>query len=427
MNQAGNKVLSITLALTIFLLLTSQLVLIPIIALLTLFTITSLKFKPNLSIEDLLFFLFIGVSTISIIFAKNKELAVGGVLVLVLYYFVFNLGKNWRWEYSGIYWGGLVAVIILTIFGAIFYLFPDLALFIRVENINLIEIPSAKFFSHNSVLRSPSITPNPVIFSSSVLYIIPVILSWLITKLNDKPIAFWISILALSIIEVMVLVLSNSRSFLILAPLATLAVLYFSRQHKSIFVFTVVSISVFVILLGYISNFIIERIKLIFEWKDYTSLFNRLDAYGLGLNLFQTNPIVGIGLINFKEHVAPYFGNYIHNLYLSILVETGILGLTAFTSLLAVSLHKAIKNLVAKFEITKLGYMVSIFSFLTHGLIDNTLYVVPLGLLFWLFLGISIQSLPKKESESYNSQRCLQNNKEFTLSPNKSNNLDTSQ
>lgn len=374
---------------SIFLLCVSQLLFIPIVVFATLFVYYIVK-ERNLRLEDYLFFVFLFFATLSIFVAREKSYALGGVLILVIYYFFFYVGKNWNFDFKllTIVLGG--ALVVLSVFGIFFYIFPDISVYIKLGDANLIEIPSAKSFSVNGVIRSSSITPNPVIFSSAVVYIIPIVLAGLLKEFSERR---WLLFFSFSVIVVLgfsVILVSSSRSFLVLFPFVILTMLILSRRYDLLMIFSFLTVILLVVFWGFLKDAVLERVRMIFEYKDFTSFFNRLDSYNAGIRLFKDNFLLGVGLINFKFYVPKYFGNYIHNLYLSILVEVGILGFLSFLSVLLVSLYKSFKKIFSNFDIVRIGFVLSVFIFLIHGLIDNTLYVVSLGSLFWLFLGISL-------------------------------------
>lgn len=58
----------------------------------------------------------------------------------------------------------------------------------------------------------------------------------------------------------------------------------------------------------------------------------RFEIWNNGLSLFLNNPIQGIGLYNFRDYSADFFGEgiYMHNTFLEILVESGVIGSVLF-------------------------------------------------------------------------------------------------
>lgn len=387
------KIVGILVGISVFFLAISQLVFIPVIVFLVLFLMLLLERNFRIEVEDYIFYLFIMIALVSSAFAKNKMVSFGGVALLLVYYIFFYVGRVGSFDVRGILWGAIVSIFLLTVMGVVFYIFPNLSIFIKMVGINFIEIPSGtSFYGASNGIRSPSITPSPVIFSSSVLYFLPLVLVYIFENFKNNIIFFWLSLLLIIVSALVVLVVSGSRSFLLLFPVIFFTILVIFRRYDIIIVFSIVFMFLLLVFWDYVYDSVIQRSLLAIKGGDYTSANNRFDAYRDGIKLFLQNPVIGIGLVNFKEYVPYYFGNYIHNLYLSILTETGVLGFISFFSFIGFSLFKGIEKLTKEFDSVKLGIVVSIITFLVHGLVDNTLYVFALGGLFWLFLGVLLRN-----------------------------------
>lgn len=121
--------------------------------------------------------------------------------------------------------------------------------------------------------------------------------------------------------------------------------------------------------------------------------YARLHDKNIGLNLFLKNIFFGVGFSN-QFWVTPPFPSLIHNYYLVILIETGIIGFILFISIVIFTFYNlirarnhysAIKN---KIMISMLnGILVSIFSIL---MFFNTQPGVHEGLRhLWILIGIA--------------------------------------
>lgn len=71
-------------------------------------------------------------------------------------------------------------------------------------------------------------------------------------------------------------------------------------------------------------------------------LNGRIEIWKNGLDLWSRQPILGIGSGAFPRAVVPIYGRIraMHNSYVSVLVETGLIGFTLFVSILATALYK---------------------------------------------------------------------------------------
>ncbi|MFN4245933.1 MAG: O-antigen ligase family protein, partial [Brevinematia bacterium] len=243
-----------------------------------------------------------------------------------------------------------------------------------------------KAFSYSSIVRGSSITPNPVIFSSSVLYLTPIILSWFILKYSNNRFILYLIFVCFILTEFVVMFISNSRSFLIFVPIIIVLMLTVFKRYDCLLIFgsmVLLYILVFEAKIG-----VFERVKEIVLGNDYSSFYNRVDSYKLSFDILRKNIFFGVGLVNFKFYVPYYYGNYLHNLYLSILVETGILGFISFMVLISFLVYNSFLRVIHNFDVSRFGYFISVIFFLIHGFIDNTLYVFSLGAMFWFFVGI---------------------------------------
>jgi len=65
------------------------------------------------------------------------------------------------------------------------------------------------------------------------------------------------------------------------------------------------------------------------------TLSGRTEIWRAGLQVFQQRPVLGVGAGGFESAVEPLLGRqYAHNLFIAILVEQGVVGLTVFGALI---------------------------------------------------------------------------------------------
>ena len=90
--------------------------------------------------------------------------------------------------------------------------------------------------------------------------------------------------------------------------------------------------------------------------------------------------------------LAPWVFQPVHNIYLLIAAETGILGLASFLTFLFFIFKKAwekIKSLAGGERIYLYSFLFIAYNFLFIGLFDHFLWDLQQGqLLFWMILGI---------------------------------------
>jgi putative inorganic carbon (HCO3(-)) transporter len=148
-----------------------------------------------------------------------------------------------------------------------------------------------------------------------------------------------------------------------------------------------------------IPSWAISRLATAGSLQDSSNAY-RLDTWNSTLSLVREYWLTGVGLG--RQAFARVYGSHMintnfvphsHNLYLQLISEFGILGLTVFLWLfwrlfrlgcrLRVSGNAFIRSLNA-------GVMAAMAGFLAHSLIDYFLWYYKLGILIWLLVGIML-------------------------------------
>ena len=131
---------------------------------------------------------------------------------------------------------------------------------------------------------------------------------------------------------------------------------------------------------------ILDSIAGAIEGKDITSGRSRL--YAWAIELFKRNPLFGIGWGRFRTtvvgNVTKVYDYEVHNIYLQLLAETGIIGFVAFTAtfvtfwmITRTAYSKCVnRNLQGEFVWRKLLFFSLTYQtyFLLYGLSGNPLY-----------------------------------------------------
>lgn len=149
----------------------------------------------------------------------------------------------------------------------------------------------------------------------------------------------------------------------------------------------------------FLPSTIIQRFMTIGNLQD-TSSFYRLNLWTKSVDIIKDfwYSGIGIGYIPFQKitpmyikTMAPY---HIHNVFLQTAIEMGIIGVTVFI-LLIFTLFKMGIKIVSKSEsrfvsILMAGYIASLASILTHGMVEHIFFNPKIIMTFWLMVGISI-------------------------------------
>ena len=111
----------------------------------------------------------------------------------------------------------------------------------------------------------------------------------------------------------------------------------------------------------------------------------RHDLIKTALNLWWTHPVVGVGPGNFVALSSYYWKEPVHNIYLLVLSETGIVGFLPFIFLLSYCLRNSLKKVF--WDPLPAVLLVEV---LFLGLFDHYLFTSAAGsLIFWIVLGMA--------------------------------------
>jgi len=171
------------------------------------------------------------------------------------------------------------------------------------------------------------------------------------------------------------------------------------KRNAGLLAGSIVCFVVFAVILNYArGGAIFSRLAAIFNWKEY-SVQVRFNLWRTALGVFKKSPLIGIGFDNFKI-VAQ--GCRIHNEYLQILAETGILGLGIFIWVIFAYFRqgfKSLKVLTPYRQVLVIAFMSSAVAFLADSLFCFPLHRVSHNVLFWGLAGMTV-ALSRIESES---------------------------
>lgn len=119
----------------------------------------------------------------------------------------------------------------------------------------------------------------------------------------------------------------------------------------------------------------------------------RAQLYTQAIEYFFNHPIIGIGWMNYKN-IFILRGTHVHNIYLQLLCETGIVGFTIYASFFIVNLVRTCKMVKWHQKSTdickawvKFSLFVQVF-FLLYGLTGNPLYDIENAVFYFMAIGI---------------------------------------
>lgn len=242
-----------------------------------------------------------------------------------------------------------------------------------------------------SFLRPYGTFPHPNVFGGYLAVLLPLFLGWKIRKelgQNFQPKLLWILRQATLVLSVLGITLSFSRSAWVvgLGILTSFLYINFGRNRK---IFVKLAILGSCLLL--IEELFIGRLLSVHSF-DQDTVFERAKLTQAALRLTQTSPLFGHGLGNFIPLLptvsqAPYLLQPVHSMFLLVITETGMIGVTLFSWLF----YKAMRNMWQKRQTLQLLSLVAI---VILGLVDHYFVTLAQGqLLLTFILTLSLASL----------------------------------
>lgn len=243
----------------------------------------------------------------------------------------------------------------------------------------------ARFNFYEHVFLRPYATfPHPNLLAAYLVLALPLVAFFLSKKYRSL-------ILINFLLSALTIFITFSRPALLLIGLQL--IIHFRRLWK-----------IQLILLALTFPLIFVRLSSIFTY-DSLSILRRRELSEYALKLFTENPLFGVGLNNFLnvlaiEHIligTNRFLQPVHNIFLFIASETGLMGLLGFLVLLAASISRCIKSTVPFYKIL-LG---NLFMIIFLGFFDHYFLSLPQGQrMLFMLVGLCFTKSRKTNNSS---------------------------
>ena len=261
---------------------------------------------------------------------------------------------------------------------------------------------STEIWGQPQVLRITSFFPHPNFLG---LYLGPLILlgiGYIFTCFKNKKIIISCAFLFF-VITFLSLIYARSEAT-ILAVL--MGLLFFGLIIKSSRKYTLVLFFITLLLIFSFPisrNYFVQKVGL----QDLSGQL-RFNIWQGAVESIKEKPILGVGLDGYerlapgyqKRFYDPYNGElisvethpYPHNLYLTIWLELGLLGLIVFLWILIKFFKQGFKQLDKEDVVLRTSIMAAMVVIVIHGLVDTPYFKNDLAILFWLIIGLLITS-----------------------------------
>lgn len=245
--------------------------------------------------------------------------------------------------------------------------------------------------------RAPSFFANPNFLAGYLNLIIPFSLaSWVIGAGRWRRLGAWTTVLG-----VVALLCTQSLGGLIsFAAIVVLTILCFAGNGKKKLALLA---AVCIVAAGFYSASGILNPSHEGQAFAYDQSI-RLVLWGIAWDFFTGSPVFGVGWGNFNALYGPYVANIswvpagqfeVHNIYLQLLSETGLIGFASFFWLIFRAGQQAFRQLLCSVDAVDkalaFGVLGAILTVLLHGFVDFFFQVSPqFGTLFWVLLALLV-------------------------------------
>jgi len=142
-----------------------------------------------------------------------------------------------------------------------------------------------------------------------------------------------------------------------------------------------------------------DKLFVRFSGSDRGSAESRLPQFEVAYSIIRSNPMVGIGVNNYTEVMHDYditdeglesiTPHAVHNIFLLIAAEIGILGIAVFIWFITTIFVEGMAVSDRGFMVyTVIGMLAGIIAFLVHGMVDTATIGNKLYMFVWFFAGI---------------------------------------
>ena len=365
-------------------------------------------FKSNYAISAYMVFLLI--CGLSIFIAKYFSLAIISWMQLLIVFFLFiNLSLL---LFNRLYLiNRIVFIVVMTVF---------IQCVLEINHF----IESSKAESITAALSNLKGNTGSInIFAANLVGKIPFLLFGIFVFSKWKK---WLTILTLFLATLLILLTASRASFLGLSIeiVVFIALLFKINSDKKTSLLTTATIVLPLIVAFFTANIIFEKgnnsgrfstlNNRITQTNNITdrSTNERLNYWQNALQIIEKNPVLGIGIGNWKVESIPYekfqsnnirLSEHTHNDFLEITSETGLLNGLVFLSVFVIGLFINMKKIIKESDIqSRLIALLTLLMIITYGidaLLNFPLHRPTMQINLGLFLVLTLINVPKTNSE----------------------------
>lgn len=254
-------------------------------------------------------------------------------------------------------------------------------------------------FSQGNIGRPTGMVGNHYMFLAVFnTLILPIIFCFCLSKNVPSKLRIFFAITL--IFNIPAIVFENTRIVWISLFISFMIVILLSKINikRILLIFISIFISIFILL--QISPNSLTRLKSISDISyQNQSNYERLLMWQSATNMFIDHPIYGVGIDNYyNEYIHNYRSplsrekqHHPHNVLLTFLSETGLLGTFGYVTLFLYLFYHSIKTYIKNYNIFALAYLACLISFTINSLTDSIFSQIGYGkctTFFWIITGL---------------------------------------
>lgn len=370
---------------------------------------------------DLFLAVFLVTALTGALTARYRISSLEGLAVFAVYAVVYGLTRSYPMDeriYRRVSCAAGAGLLLAGGFALLHYFFIRAPIRFTVPFFGTLDFPATMNMGANNPLIS--ILQNSSLGGNILAFLVTYLSGYLFgrARARDLKVREWAFYVPALLTGLTALVLTNTRGAMlfVLVSFVTLLVLY----RKYVFLAVPVVLAAVILLLPN------EKIRqTLRDPLDSPNMRGRFLQYRAGMEiLLERNPFWGIGLRNFQyAYLENYSGEpeferfpggeivtngppkkllfleeyrienmpvpYIHNLYLSLVVETGVIGFLALMLFWIRTVLLGLRDFRRQNDPVAATTVAALAGFFANSLFDNLLYTVPFAVLLWWLTGLS--------------------------------------
>jgi O-antigen ligase len=338
---------------------------------------------PDIGIGRVLQLLLIMVYLFEVVFIRKIHFFNKWILIVILYSAVIIASISWsNYSYNGTMIRFLFDKVLMPLITAIiglkvFRTTKNIELYMKsmcisafiISAITILEMTSGSIYQFlfggavTEIARAEGVYSNPNTLAIFLVLTIPCIVFCIEMKLLPKFLSW---LIALSIVGGIISTIS--RKGIVTGGFAFIIFFFLKKQYIK-----VISIALLITLLIVAFTSVTEISSRFAQKKFGSDIESKWDLAYAGLRMFSTSPIIGLGYNGYRENYKKYFPRSskeqrpVHNIFVRVLAEAGLLGFLPFISMFLYPLFISIVFLVKERgkQINKITLNLSIFCIAT--------------------------------------------------------------